>query len=89
MTELEMENARQREMGLSTLRTLRSNNFQRGISFQMLDERLPKGQAYYQFADGHIEIRELVTGQGKPFTKHIRNLNEQEGAQILLDHELQ
>jgi len=89
MTEIEMENAALQKRCLATLRKKREDNFRQGIPFQMLDNRLPKGQAYYHFVDGHIEIRQFIAGEGQPYTKHIRDLNEQEGAQILLDHELQ
>jgi hypothetical protein len=89
MTEIEKEIAAQREKCLATLEKLRAANFDRGIPFQMLNEKLPKGQAYYQYPDGHVEIRELITGKGKPYTEQIRILTNHEGAQILQDYGLQ
>jgi hypothetical protein len=89
MSDMEREIATQREKCMATLENLRTDCFARGIPFQMLDEKLPKGQAYYQYPDGHVEIRQLITGKGESYTEHIRNLTKQEGAQILLDHGLQ
>jgi hypothetical protein len=49
-----------------TIRNLRANNFSKGLPFPILSENLPEGQVYKEFADGRIEIQEVLSA-GKNF----------------------
>ncbi len=46
---------------LLTLKALRSRNFSRNLPFLLLSDKLPEGQVYREYADGHIEIQEVFT----------------------------
>jgi len=49
------------ERFLPTLKALRSRNFSRNLPFLLLSDKLPDGQVYREFADGHIEIQEVFS----------------------------
>lgn len=44
-----------------TLKALRVRNFSRNLPFLMLSDKLPEGQVYREYADGHIEVQEVFT----------------------------
>ena len=41
-----------------TLKALRARNFSKNLPFLLLSDKLPEGQVYREYADGHIEIQE-------------------------------
>ncbi len=49
------------ESYLLTLKALRSRNFSRNLPFLLLSDKLPDGQVYREYADGHIEIQEVFS----------------------------
>lgn len=89
MTKIEMELAMQEEKCLATIRELRDRNFKKNIPFQLLNETLPKGQAYYLFPDGHIEIQQVFAQDGKFHTQTIRILSNEEADTIRAEYGLQ
>ena len=58
MDDWELE--RQRKF-IATIKEIRANDFKNGMPFMMLSENLPEGQAYFEFPDGHFEVREVLT----------------------------
>ena len=49
------------ESYLLTLKALRSKNFSRNLPFLLLSDKLPEGQVYREYSDGHIEIQEAFS----------------------------
>lgn len=43
----------------TVIRQLRANDLNQGHCFMYFDERLPEGQAYYEYPDGCIRIEKL------------------------------
>ncbi|WP_152620402.1 hypothetical protein [Pedobacter lusitanus] len=68
MSDLELET--KHEKYLITIRNLRANNFSKDLPFLILSENLPGGQVYKEFADGRIEIQEVVSA-GKKFRTRV------------------
>lgn len=54
------------EKYFSTIRNLRSGNFRRNLPFLILSDKLPEGQVYREFPDGHIELQQVFAA-GKAF----------------------
>ncbi len=44
-----------------TLKALRARNFSKNLPFLLLSDKLPEGQVYREYADGHIEVQEVFT----------------------------
>ena len=53
---------------------LRNKNFSRNLPFLILSEKLPQGQAYREYADGHIELQEIYATGPDLKSRHIRTL---------------
>lgn len=68
MSDLELET--KHEKYLITIRNLRANNFSKDLPFLILSENLPEGQVYKEFADGRIEIQEVISA-GKKFRTRV------------------
>ena len=49
------------EKYLLTVRGIRSRNFSKNIPFLILSDKLPDGQVYREFPDGHIELQEIFS----------------------------
>ncbi|WPU95650.1 hypothetical protein SNE25_08975 [Mucilaginibacter sabulilitoris] len=49
-----------KEKYLATVKDLRSENFGRNWPFLILSEKLPDGQVYREYPDGHIELQEVL-----------------------------
>lgn len=49
------------EQYLSTIKKLRAVNFSKNLPFLILSDKLPDGQVYREFADGHIELQEVFS----------------------------
>ncbi len=76
MSDLELKT--KHEKYLITIRNLRAHNFSKGLPFLILSENLPESQVYKEFADGRVEIQEVLSA-GKNF--HTRVLKVLKGVQ--------
>ena len=47
------------EKYIFTIRNLRSRNFSKNLPFLLLSDKLPEGQVYREFPDGHIELQQV------------------------------
>ncbi|MBS0027716.1 hypothetical protein ACTJJ0_03545 [Chitinophaga sp. 22321] len=82
MTDFEHEIAVQNKKFAITIDRLRKRNFSNNLPFLILSDKLPEGQAFYEFADGHIEIQEVFTVGAELETKLIRRLSDSEAIVI-------
>ncbi len=62
------------EKYLLTVKGIRSRNFSRDIPFLILSDKLPDGQVYREFPDGHIELQEVFSVGSKFRYKALRTL---------------
>ncbi|RFS20646.1 hypothetical protein DVR12_18980 [Chitinophaga silvatica] len=88
MTALEKELAIQDKKFAATIERLRNRNFSRNLPFLILSNKLPEGQGYYEYADGHIEIQEVYTIGADIETRFIRTLSEIEAISVRNDFKL-
>lgn len=44
---------------IDTINQIRQKNFSKNLPFLILSEKLPDGQVYHEFPDGHIELQKL------------------------------
>lgn len=82
MTVLEQEIAIQEKKFATTIERIRKRNFAKNLPFLILSDKLPEGQGFYEYADGHIEIQEVYTKGADIETKFIRNLSETEAEEV-------
>jgi hypothetical protein len=73
---------------LLTVRSLRSRNFGKGLPFLLLSDKLPDGQIYREFADGHIELQQVFFIEGKYEYKLLRRLPVTEARKVRETHGL-
>jgi hypothetical protein len=73
---------------LTAYRELRLKNFKINLPFLILSEKLPKGQAYREFRDGHIEIHKVYSVGPDLKSKHIRTLTLAEAEKVRIEHGL-
>ena len=66
--------AKEEEKYLVTVRGIRSRNFSRDLPFLILSDKLPDGQVYREFPDGHIELQEVFSVGSKFRYKALRTL---------------
>jgi len=59
---------------LVTVNGIRSRNFSRNLPFLILSDKLPEGQVYREFPDGHIELQEVFAVGSKFQYKALRTL---------------
>ncbi len=88
MTETQMEIAVQDKKLIAAYRALRLKNHKRNLPFLILSEKLPQGQAYREFADGHIEIQEVYSVGPDLQSRHIRTLTLAEAKKVRIEHGL-
>jgi len=86
MTEIEYEIASQEKKFAATIEKLRARNFSKNLPFLILSDKLPEGQGFYEFADGHIEIQEVYTVGADIETRFIRRLTEAEADKVRKSH---
>jgi hypothetical protein len=60
MTAIDFEIATKREKYINTIKELRLKNFSNNLPFLILSDKLPEGQVYREFPDGHIELQEVL-----------------------------
>ena len=53
------------EQYLFTIKAIRSRNFSKNLPFLILSDKLPEGQVYREFSDGHIELQQVFTAGSK------------------------
>lgn len=82
MTDFEYEIAAQDKKFAATIDRLRKRNFSNNLPFLILSDKLPEGQGFYEFADGHIEIQEVYTVGSEIETKLVRRLSDKEAHQV-------
>lgn len=61
MIDVDFEITNRNEKYIATIKELRSRNFSKNIPFLILSNKLPDGQVYREFPDGHIEIQEVFS----------------------------
>lgn len=70
------------EKYLFTIRGIRARNFGKNLPFLILSDKLPDGQVYREFPDGHIELQ-LVFSIGSKFQyKALRTLPASEADSV-------
>ncbi|MRG47201.1 hypothetical protein GFS24_18915 [Chitinophaga sp. SYP-B3965] len=82
MTVLEQEISLQEKKFALTIERLRKRNFSKNLPFLILSDKLPEGQGFYEFADGHIEIQEVYTVGADIETRFVRRLTDLEAEQV-------
>lgn len=82
MTVLEQEISLQEKKFALTIERLRTRNFSRNLPFLILSDKLPEGQGFYEFADGHIEIQEVYTVGAEIETRFVRRLTDLEAEEV-------
>ncbi|HEY9262133.1 hypothetical protein [Chitinophaga sp.] len=82
MTDFEYEIEEQNKKFAATIERLRKRNFSNNLPFLILSDKLPEGQGFYEFADGHIEIQEVFTIGADIETRFVRNLSDMEANRI-------
>jgi len=88
MTTIDLEIATKRERYINTVRELRSKNFSNNLPFLILSDGLPQGQAYREFADGHMELQEIYAIGSEYKTVVLKILSSKEADQIRQEHGL-
>ncbi|MDB5091067.1 MAG: hypothetical protein JWR09_5061 [Mucilaginibacter sp.] len=61
MAFVNLEIPNRKEKYLETIKQLRLKNFSKNLPFLILSDRLPEGQVYREFPDGHIELQETFS----------------------------
>lgn len=83
-----IESEIKKEHYLRTIKALRLKNFSKNLPFLILSDKLPDGQVYREFSDGHIEIQE-VSSKGQTFQyRIIKTLTSIEADQVRKAHGL-
>ncbi len=59
MSALDITAPKKNEKYLFTVKGIRSRNFSRNLPFLILSDKLPDGQVYREFPDGHIELQQV------------------------------
>lgn len=70
------------EKYLFTIKKLRSGNFSKNLPFLILSDKLPEGQVYREFSDGHIELQEVFSVGAKFQYKVLRILPATEADKV-------
>lgn len=88
MSVVNVETEIKQEKYLDVLRSLRAKNFSRNLPFLILSNKLPKGQVYKEYSDGHIEIQQ-VSSTGNTFkVKVLKTLAIKEAELVRSDYGL-
>jgi hypothetical protein len=82
MTDFELELSVKEEKYSRTISELRTRNFKNNLPFTILSDELPEGQAFREFADGHIEIQEVFSIGSEFKSKHIKTLTPLEAERV-------
>jgi len=82
MNDIDFETITREEKYLATIKEIRSKNFSKNLPFLILSDKLPEGQAYREFSDGHIELQEIFAIGSKYSFKVLKTLTIQEADKI-------
>ena len=82
MTTIDLEIATKKEKYINTIKELRLKNFNNGLPFLILSDKLPEGQVYREFPDGHIELQEVSAIGSKYNTRVLKILPSTEADHI-------
>jgi hypothetical protein len=82
MTAIDFEIATKREKYINTIKELRLKNFSNNLPFLILSDKLPEGQVYREFPDGHIELQEVFAMGSKYKTTVLKILSTTEADHI-------
>lgn len=74
MPAIDATTSQSNEKYIMTVRSIRSRNFSRNLPFLILSDKLPDGQVYREFPDGHIELQEVFSAGSKFLYKALRTL---------------
>jgi len=77
-----------KEKYLETIKQLRLKNFSKNLPFLILSDKLPDGQVYREFPDGHIELQEVYSNGAKYHSNVIQVLKPVEADRIRKEHGL-
>ena len=86
MTAIDFEIATKREKYINTIKELRLKDFSMNLPFLILSEKLPEGQVYQEFKDGHVELHEVLSN-GLGF-KSLKTQTTPEADQVRKDYGL-
>jgi len=59
MSGIDITTSKKSEKYLFTIKGIRARNFSRNLPFLILSDKLPDGQVYREFPDGHIEVQQV------------------------------
>ena len=76
------------EKYLITVNEIRSRNFSRNLPFLILSDKLPDGQVYREFPDGHIELQQVFSVGSKYHCKVMRTLHTPEADTVRKEYGL-
>jgi len=76
------------EKYLFTIKRLRSRNFSNNLPFLILSDKLPEGQVYREFPDGHIEVQQVFSVGSKFQYKVLRILPSPEADKVRIAYGL-
>ena len=82
MTAIDLEISTKREKYITTIKELRLKNFSNNLPFLILSDKLPEGQVYREFPDGHIELQEVFAVGSKYNTTVLKVLSATEADNI-------
>ena len=88
MASVDLEIATREEKYINTIKDLRLKNFSKNLSFLILSEKLPEGQVYQEFRDGHIELQKVFSVGSDYGFKVIQILTPSEATQVRMDYGL-
>lgn len=85
---MELEVTEREQKYINTLKELREENFSKNLPYLMLSDQLPEGQAYREYADGHIELQEILVNGSDYHFKVIKTLSPSEAARVRKEYGL-
>ena len=88
MLAIDLKMTKKDEQYLFTIKGIRSRNFSRNLPFLILSDKLPDGQVYREFPDGHIELQHVFSVGTKYEYKVLRTLPTAEADTIRKAHGL-
>ena len=86
MATVDFEIATRDEKYIDTIKELRLKDFSMNLPFLILSEKLPEGQVYQEFQDGHIELHEVFSN--RLGFKTLKTLTTSEADQVRKDYGL-
>jgi len=88
ITDIDLDVSEKEQKYLATIRGIRARNFGNNIPFLIISDKLPEGQVYREFPDGHIELQSVFSIDANFESKTIKTLSPAEANQVLTEHRL-